>query len=271
MTQPYIPTRANDPHGLFWFETRPRHLAGGGDPRRITQTLRAAGWHNLSDPDFPHVVLASPDRRHSLVLEPRPGPYGRWWRIRGQQEQGSWYSEFGAHTPVEILAALTDALLEPAPDHSPDIWPQLTAAGWHYQRDEHGNEDACHPDGRLHLRRFSDKALGFHWLAEATFGEPHERVWRAWLDDRMPRHLLAAFAKALASDEPVQRSRGDVPHLHLVTQEERGPQAEQLAAEHEARLKAVGAAARRARRTAARSTPGAPPAPAPSSRPAARR
>ncbi|MFF9001590.1 DUF317 domain-containing protein [Streptomyces achromogenes] len=270
MTRPYIPTRANDPYGLIWFETRPRYLAGGGDPRRITQTLRAAGWHNLSDPDFPHVVLASPDRSHSLVLEPQPGPYGRWWRIRGQHEQRSWYSEFGANTPVEILAALTDALLEPVPEHTEDVWSQLTAAGWRYQRDEHGNEDASHPDGHLHLRRFNDEALGSHWLVEATT-ERHERVWTGWLEDRVPAHLIAAFAKALASDEPVQRARADVPRLHLVTQEERGPQAEKLAAEHAARLKAVRAAARKSRRAAAQSTPGVPAAIASAPRPAAGR
>ncbi|MEU3529119.1 DUF317 domain-containing protein [Streptomyces sp. NPDC038707] len=269
MTRPYIPSRANDPHGLIWFETRPRYLAGGGDPRRITQTLRAAGWHNLSDPDFPHVVLASPDRSHSLVLEPQPGPYGAWWSISGQHEQGGWHSEFGAHTPVEILAELTDALLGPVPEHTEDIWPLLTAAGWRYQRDAHGNENASHPDGRLHLRRLNDKSLGFHWLAEATFGERHERVWRAWLDDHMPQHLLAAFTTALASDEPVQRSRGDVPYFHLVTQQERGPQAEQIAAEHEARLKAVRAVARKARRAAAQS--GTPTATTPTPRPAVRR
>jgi hypothetical protein len=87
----------------------------------------------------------------------------------------------------------------------------------------------------------------------------------------MPRHLIAAFTKALASDEPVQRARGDVPHLYLVTQQERGPQAEQLAAEHATRLKAVRAAARKSRRAAAQSTPGVPAATASTPRPAAHR
>ncbi|MFE9905030.1 DUF317 domain-containing protein [Streptomyces achromogenes] len=87
-------------------------------------------------------------------------PNGRWWRLRGHHEQRSWQAEFGANTLVEILGALTDALLEPVPEHTEDIWSQLTAAGWRYQRDEHGNEDASHPGGHLHLSRFSDGALG---------------------------------------------------------------------------------------------------------------
>ncbi|WP_411140989.1 hypothetical protein [Streptomyces sp. x-80] len=99
MSHPYISTRANEPHHTIWLETHPRHLAGRGDPRRVTQTLRAAGWRNHSDPDYPHVVLASPDYRHTLVLEPEPKSYASWWRICGQHEDRLWYTEFGANTP----------------------------------------------------------------------------------------------------------------------------------------------------------------------------
>ncbi|MYU06156.1 DUF317 domain-containing protein [Streptomyces sp. SID8366] len=169
MTRPYIHTRANDPRGLIWYETRPRHLAGPGDPRRITRTLRAAGWTNLSIPDYPHVVLASPDQQLTLVLEPQPGPYGSWWHLRSQQ--GRWTAEFGANTLVEMIAALTDAVLEPEPAAStPEIWPMLTTAGWRYERGEHANESATHPDGRLRLRRWSVEPLldRFCWTAEAA-------------------------------------------------------------------------------------------------------
>ncbi|WP_416986997.1 DUF317 domain-containing protein [Streptomyces sp. T028] len=262
MTHPHFPTRANEPHNTIWFETRPRHLAGRGDPRRITQTLRAAGWKNHSDPDYPHVLLASPDYQHTLVLEPRPEPYAAWWRIRGGSQERRWYTEFGGNTPVEILASLTDALLQPAPQTTPDIWPALTSAGWAYERDENGNETAAHPDGILSLRRWTvSPAERFFWTAEATLATGLgglNRLWRASLDDNMPQHLIAAFAAALASDEPVQRGRYDVPHSHLVTQHQRGPQGEQLAAAHEARLKAARAAARKVRRSAALPTHSGP-------------
>ncbi|MFE1407822.1 DUF317 domain-containing protein [Streptomyces sp. NPDC058770] len=255
MIRPYLFTRANDPRTRVWSETRPRHLAGGGDPRRITQTLRAAGWKNHSYPDYPHVVLASPDYQHSLILEPEPEPYKAWWRIRGQSEHNSWYTEFSSHVPVEILAALTDALLQPVPETTPDIWPTLASAGWTYQHDEQGNETASHPDGTLRLRRWAvEPDEGFFWTAEAILPDGDGQLWRASLDDRTPPHLIAAFTNALANDEPVQRGMHDVPHTHLVMQEARGPQGEQLAAAHETRLKSVRAAARKARRLAAPQT-----------------
>ncbi|MEV0445543.1 DUF317 domain-containing protein [Streptomyces spectabilis] len=264
MTDPYLPTGANSPHDRIWSETQPRHLAGGGDPRHITQALRAAGWANRSDPAFPHVLLVSPDHRHTVTLEPDPAPNGAWWRVRGQEADGRrWHTEFGAHTPVEILARLTDALLEPAPAQTPPVWSPLTAAGWSHERDARGKEIARHPDGILTLKRWSaESGETFHWRAQAAVpngGDGLKRIWHAYLNDQTPLHLIAAFTSALARDEPVQRGMYDVPHTHLVTQEQRGPQGEQLAAEHEARLKAIRATARRRRRNAAPTTRSGPP------------
>ncbi len=271
VARPYIATRADEPLSIIWHETHPRHLAGRGDPRRITQTLRAAGWKNHSAPDYPHVVLASPDLRHTVVLEPEAKPYQPWWRIRGNSQGHCWYTDFDAHTPVEILAGLTDALIAPEPTTTPpDVWTTLTSAHWAYERDEQGNETATHPAGTLNLRRWTvEPGERFFWTVEAGLhhtGGGRDLVWRAGLDDDMPPHLLSAFATALASHEPVQRGRYDVPHAHLVTQKERGPQGEELAAAHAARLKAVRATTRKARRSTAVTThhgpvPAAAPAP----------
>ncbi|AQU64902.1 DUF317 domain-containing protein [Streptomyces niveus] len=262
MSHPYISTRADGPEHTIWFETRPRHLAGGGDPRHITQALRAAGWKNHSDPDYPHVVLASPDHRHTVVLEPETSSYTAWWRIQAHGDHDHWYTTFGGNTPVEILAGLTDALLKPVPKTAPDIWAPLTQAGWTYERDEHRNESARHPDNILSLRRRAvEPGEDFSWTAEATLPTGlggHKRIWHAYFNDRMPPHLIAAFTHALARDEPVQRRHYDVPHSHLVTQE-RGPRGERLAHAHEARLKTVRATARKTRRTAlAAQKPSAP-------------
>ncbi|MFF2189658.1 DUF317 domain-containing protein [Streptomyces sp. NPDC058155] len=253
MTHPYISTRADGPEHTIWFETRPRHLAGGGDPRHITQALRAAGWKNHSDPDYPHVVLTSPDHRHTVALEPETSSYTAWWRIQAHGDHGHWYTTFDGNTPVEILAGLTDALLTPAPKTAPEIWVPLTEAGWTYERDEHGNESARHPDNILSLRRRAvEPGEDFSWTAEAALPTGlggYKRIWHAYFDDRMSPHLIAAFTLALARDEPVQRRHYDVPHSHLVTQE-RGPRGEQLAHAHEVRLKAARATARKTRRTA---------------------
>ncbi|WP_433549108.1 hypothetical protein ACQPZG_31645 [Streptomyces sp. CA-294286] len=76
---PYIVSKAN--HMRYQYATSPRHAAGMGDPRYITRPLRAAGWRNYSEPDFPHVVLASPDEHHALVLDPEANDSSAWWRI----------------------------------------------------------------------------------------------------------------------------------------------------------------------------------------------
>ncbi|MEU4174733.1 DUF317 domain-containing protein [Streptomyces sp. NPDC026589] len=257
---PYIASQANEPWSRIWCDTTPRHLAGPGDPRHVTQALRAGGWKSVGDPDLPHVVLASPDYRHSLVLEPTPDSYSAWWRIRS----GDWHAAFGGNTPVEILAGFTDALLRPAPKEEPDIWPTLQAAGWTVERDGK-TQHALHPDGITTMERSAGlDSDWFSWTAVVApptgLGGQH-RLWSAYFDDRTPRHLLAGFATALVDPAPVSRGRWDVPHNHLVKQVERGAaQGDQLAAAHEARLKASRSAARKARRNAPSTTH---PAPAP--------
>ncbi|MDQ0810309.1 hypothetical protein QFZ63_002023 [Streptomyces sp. B3I7] len=254
MTRPYIFSKADDPWSRIWFDTSPRHLAGPGDPRHVTQALRAGGWKNYADPDFPHVVLASPDFRHTLVLEPAADTYSAWWRISSER----WHASFGGNTPAEIIAEFTDTLLLPAPAAEPDVWPTLHAAGWTYERDERGNQSARHPDGVTTMeRRATLTSDYFSWTAEVALPTGlggHQRLWHAYFDDRTPRHLLAAFATALTDPAPVPRGHYDVPHSHLVTQVERGAQGEQLAAAHDARLKAIRAAARKARRSSAPTT-----------------
>lgn len=254
MTSPYIASRAQDRWSLIWCDTTPRHLAGPGDPRHVTQALRAGGWKNVGDPDFPHVVLTSPDYRHSLVLEPTPDAYGAWWRIRS----GDWHAAFGGNTPAEIIAGFTDALLRPTPDAEQDIWPTLQTAGWTVERDERNNEHARHPDGITTMERSAGlDSDWFTWTAEVAqptgLGGQH-RLWSASFDDRTPRHLIASFAAALTDPAPVSRGRYNVPHSHLVTQVERGAQGDQLAAAHDARLKATRTAARKARRASAPTT-----------------
>ncbi|MFD9224865.1 DUF317 domain-containing protein [Streptomyces sp. NPDC060064] len=208
------------------------------------------GGRTTGDPDFPHVVLASPDYRHTLVLEPTPDSFASWWRISSKQ----WHASLGGNTPAEIIAGFTDALLQPAAEVGPDIWPTLQAVGWSYERDERGNQRARHPDGVSTMERSATLDSGwFSWTAEVALPTGlggHRRLWHAYFDGRTPRHLLSGFAAALVDPAPVSRGHYDVPHSHLVTQVERGARGEQLAAAHEARLKASESAARKARRSA---------------------
>jgi Domain of unknown function (DUF317) len=94
----------------------PRHLAGGGDPAWVTVPLhRACGWSHGNDPLMPRVLLSSPDQKALLRLEPDPDRH--WWTLRhaAVPDQPAWYVSFGARTPVELIAAVTDALTTSSP------------------------------------------------------------------------------------------------------------------------------------------------------------
>ncbi|MFD4829156.1 DUF317 domain-containing protein [Streptomyces uncialis] len=107
------------------YEIAPRHLAGGGDPRHVTEVLLASGWSDHSVPRYPHVLLRSPDRMLQLVLEPSgPDPRDTWWRVSSYSPSNpdpDWVAHFGGYTPAEFVAAFTDALLNPPPGETPDV------------------------------------------------------------------------------------------------------------------------------------------------------
>ncbi|MFF5491310.1 DUF317 domain-containing protein [Streptomyces virginiae] len=197
------------------------------------------------------MILASPDQRYALALEPENESYSKWWRISCTSDDENWYAQFGGNTPVEILAGFTDALLSPAPDTTPDVWPILTARGWTHVRDERGDEIAEHPDGIMHLcRRNPANGWSASWTASALLPTGlggQETVWEAYLGNAP--HLVAAFATALVDPAPVARAEFDVPHSSLVTQEPHGRQRDELAKEHAARLARARATAVRQRRS----------------------
>lgn len=249
-------TNANGPRGTIQFATTPRYLAGGGDPRRITDVLRAAGWSNHSVPGYPHVLLASPDMAVQLTLEPsKPDTYTDWWAFRGP----GWYVHFGGHAPAEILAGFSDALVRPAPEQAPSaagIRDLLVATGWRREYDRSGTESARSPDGFLTMtgKLWSSDRTRRTWIAEAslpTGGGGHERMWQARFHQDTPSHLVGGFASALVDPGPVYRGSYGLPHSWLLTQEPTTVQGEQLAAEHRQRLDRVRAAAREQRKTAA--------------------
>ncbi|WP_371679656.1 DUF317 domain-containing protein [Streptomyces sp. NBC_01276] len=203
------------------------------------------------------MILASPDQRYALALEPENESYSKWWRISCTSDTESWYAEFGGNTPVEILAGFTDALLAPAPETAPDVWSIVTKAGWSYTQNERGHELAEHPDGILQLRRWDRKIswnTGFIACALLPDGlGGQETVWEAHLGNAP--HLAAAFVTALVDPAPVARAEYDVPHSGLVTQKPGGRQGDYLAKEHTARLARSRATAVRSRRTALTTQP----------------
>ncbi|WUH90384.1 DUF317 domain-containing protein [Streptomyces sp. NBC_00433] len=252
----YFQTGANGPQDTVQFATTSRYLAGGGDPRRVTEVLRAAGWTNHSDLAYPHVLLASPDMAVRLALEPaQPDASTAWWKFNAR----GWYAAFGGHTPVEILAGFSDALLHPAPDQPPTpagIRAILASTGWDKETDGQGAETALSPDGYVRMGPrpgMDDEAGRPTWSAEVApaTGFADRRLWSAWFSAGTPTHLVAGFAAQLMSTEPVYRDSRGLPHSWLLTQERTSVQGEHLADDHRLRLEAVRAAARKQRRAAA--------------------
>lgn len=182
----------------------PRHLAGGGDPAWITVPLhRACGWSYGNDPLMPRVLLSSPDQKALLRLEPDPDD--QWWTLRHTAEPSrpAWYASFGARTPVELIAAVTDALTDPAPaaDAPCDPYGALHQAGW----SPYGEGGLASRDKTAYAKRLGTPTHPGAWFLTATLGT-HQNVWQARFGTHTPPHLVAAFTAALTDPKPVHRT-----------------------------------------------------------------
>ncbi|MFD4611944.1 DUF317 domain-containing protein [Streptomyces sp. NPDC058440] len=182
----------------------PRHLAGGGDPAWITVPLhRACGWSYGDDPLMPRVLLSSPDQKAILRLE--PDAYAQWWTVHHIAEPGrpDWYASFGARTPVELIAAFTDALTDPAPgaDAPWDPCGALRQAGW----SPYGVNGFASPDETAYVERLGTPADPGAWFVMVSLGMD-QKVWQARFGAHTPPPLVAAFTAALADPQPVHRT-----------------------------------------------------------------
>ncbi|MGW4441924.1 DUF317 domain-containing protein [Streptomyces sp. NPDC004682] len=222
----------------------PRHLAGGGDPAWVTVPLhRACGWSYGHDPLMPRVLLSSPDQQALLRLEPDPD--GQWWTLAHvrQPDRPAWYASFGARTPVELIAAVTDTLTHPAPPANAacDPYEPLRQIGWSstFRADR-----LVAPDGTAYVERPGDTTEPGSWFVTTALG-PDRPVWQARFSEHTAPHLVAAFTTALADPHPVARlgSPRGLPTLNpgLVTRRSIPVRAALVAAALEKRVHALAA------------------------------
>lgn len=219
-------SRANGPtihqfnHVRWLDEVSPRHLAGGGDPRHVTEYLLAAGWSNHSVPGYPHVLLESPDQQLHLTLEPAaPEALTPWWRIHPAERHSRewWSAQFGGHTPVEIIAGFTDAVTNRAHIPLGDLWQQAASRGWSLVH--HGSETAAQsPDKAATLERAPNAVIsdtpGWRWSVDVLVPITEERnlwLWRASIDETAPSAAIAGFVTALLDPAPLLRDEGQQP------------------------------------------------------------
>ncbi|MDJ0464711.1 DUF317 domain-containing protein [Streptomyces sp. H27-C3] len=217
----------------------PRHLAGGGDPAWVTVPLhRACGWSYGHDPLMPRVLLSSPDQKALLRLEPDPD--GQWWTLQHAPEpdRPAWYASFGARTPVEIIAAFTDALTDPAPAAAADPYETLQKVGW----SPYGESGLVSPDKTAYVERLGTPKAPGAWFVTVTLGL-HKQVWQARFGEHTPAHLVAAFTAALADPSPVPRTDSlrslATRDPHLIARTRREVPAVQVATALEERVRSL--------------------------------
>lgn len=154
----------------------------------------ANGWGHGNDPLMPRVLLSSPEQKALLRLEPDPDGQWRTLSHAAEPDRPAWYASFGVRTPVELIAAATDALTDPAPPTGApsDPYEPLRQIGW---MPASGN-GLVSPDG-------SAEEPGA-WFVTATL-VPGRPVWQARFGAHTPACLVAAFTAALADPKPVPR------------------------------------------------------------------
>lgn len=209
------------PHDIDVVLVAPRYLAGPGDPAWVTVPLhRASGWSTAEDPLVPRVILTSPDQLAQLRIAPDPDPAEPWWTLRHAHhgDQRAWSMTFDAHTPVEIIAAVTDALTAPGPRPmaAGDPYEPLRAAGWHAPRHHDGHtspQGMTAPDGLARVdRTVHEDGRTASWIVETSVHHLPS-IWRAYVDGDTPPHLVSALFGALANTTPLVREPHRVPHL----------------------------------------------------------
>ncbi|MBC9715716.1 DUF317 domain-containing protein [Streptomyces sp. TRM66268-LWL] len=189
----------------------PRYLAGIGDPGWITQPLhRVAGWSYGHDPLIPRVMLTSPDQLTQLRLAPGDPDDPDWWTIRQARtaDHPAWAVTFQSRTPVEIIAAFTDALTDPSgpPAAEPDPFAALQDAGWETPRHFGG---LAAPDGITRVERLGTPGSDLWHIETAVIRDP--TIWRAVFTGTTPLHLIAAVTQSLADPAPMMRDPRRIP------------------------------------------------------------
>ncbi|MCX4482300.1 DUF317 domain-containing protein [Streptomyces cellulosae] len=186
----------------------PRHLAGGGDPAWITVPLhRACGWSHGHDPLMPRVLLSSPDQKALLRLEPDLS--GQWWTLTHTRKSSrpAWYASFGARTPVELIAAVTDSLTDPAPAATApsDPYEPLQQLAW--TPPATGADGLVSPDGTVYVQRLGSTQESHPWFITAKLSQDRP-IWQARFDAHTAPRLITAFTTALTDPHPVARIDG---------------------------------------------------------------
>ncbi|WP_078073377.1 DUF317 domain-containing protein [Streptomyces niveus] len=195
----------------------PRHLAGAG-PGQLADALgpliHLFGWPPQHDATTGHVAINSPD--HSLRIDFEPGRYdGIWWTI--VHHEPYWEAEFTRQTPIEAIAAVTQALPQLLGDRRHTERIPLTALALteiaHLNHWAAGEENGTltSPDRHCLLRHAPGDERP--WRFQHHVHDGFDTHWHASFTRDTPERLVAQFFAHLATTAPVERAFRDIPHL----------------------------------------------------------
>ncbi|MER7932925.1 MULTISPECIES: DUF317 domain-containing protein [unclassified Streptomyces] len=194
----------------------PRHLAGAGIDRladAIGPLIHLFGWPSEHDPAAGRLTVTSPDSSLFVTFNSSHA-HGQWWSIT--HHEPFWEARFTRQTPIEAIAAVTQALPQLlGDDRHLDRIPLTTntlaeIADLNHWRPE-GSDTFISPDGHCHLKHAPAQEIAWRFRHHVYDG--FDTHWNASFTQDAPEQLVAQFFTHLATTAPVERTFGDVPHL----------------------------------------------------------
>ncbi|ELS55911.1 DUF317 domain-containing protein [Streptomyces viridochromogenes] len=199
----------------------PRYMAGAGDrlADAIGPLIHLFGWPPQHDATTGHVKIDSPDGSMFVDFDP-VHPLGQWWTITHHEPY--WAVQFSRQTPLEAVAAVTQAL------------PQLLGDTRHAERIPI-TEMPLDQLAALNDWSVENGALTSpDWCCQFLHTPDADITWRAWhaffekqplaaFTRDAPEALVRNFFAHLATPTAVERGFADVPlstryeHSNLIT------------------------------------------------------
>lgn len=196
----------------------PRYLAGTGFGRirdaispltslfDWTSELLVTGRVLLNSPCHEMFLDFAPDRQDDM-----------WWTLAHHEPY--WQVEFSRQTPVEAVAAVTQALPQVLGDHrhadriplaTEDVAHIAKTSGWDLSLASSGVTWTS-PDGHCAVEHTTDPV--HPWRIVHSVDDGFDTHWSATFTRDVPQQLVAQFLAHMSDETPVERRFADIPLL----------------------------------------------------------
>ncbi|MER5851297.1 DUF317 domain-containing protein [Streptomyces sp. NPDC002012] len=196
----------------------PRYLAGTGFSRlrdAISPLTGLFGWTSERLVTG-RVLLNSPC--HEMFLDFAPDRQdGMWWTLAHHEPY--WQAEFSRQTPVEAIAAITQALPQVLGDHrhadriplaTEDVAHIAKTSGWDLSKTASG-VTWTFPDGHCAVEHTTNPE--HPWRIVHSVYDGFDTHWSATFTRDAPQQLVAQFLAHVSDETPVERRFADIPVL----------------------------------------------------------